>query len=139
MAAVAGWATLVIGTAFVVAPRRASPLLGLEGNEAAVRVIGVSDLVLVPGLLRGAPRWPWMAARAAFNLADAVYLQRVASRASSPAKARAGAAVMAALTAIDGATAYQLRRGELSASRRGAVSAPSPRPRGRRAPTAGPT
>jgi hypothetical protein len=103
MAAIAGWATLAIGTALVVAPRRTSRPLGLEGREVAVRVIGVSDLVLVPGLLRGNPRWPWMAARAVFNLGDAVYLLR--------ARARTGAAVMAALTAIDGATAYQLRRG----------------------------
>ena len=74
LAAIAGWATLVIGTALVVAPRRASRPLGLEGHDVAVRVIGVSDLVLVPGLLRGSPRWPWMTARAAFNLGDAVYL-----------------------------------------------------------------
>ena len=103
MAELAGWATLAIGAALIVAPRRTTGPLGLDGQEGAVRALGVADLVLVPGLLRGNPRWPWMAARAAFNLADAVYLLR--------AQARAGAAVMAALTAIDGATAYQLRRG----------------------------
>ena len=111
MAELAGWATLVAGAALLVAPRRSAGPLGLDGQEAAVRVIGVSDLVLVPGLLRGNPRWPWMAARAAFNLGDVVYLLRAATRSSSPGKARGGAAVMAALTAIDGATAYQLRRG----------------------------
>jgi hypothetical protein len=111
LAAIAGWATLVIGGALVVAPRRTTDPLGLEGEEVAFRVIGVSDLVLVPGLLRGSPRWPWMVARAAFNLGDAAYLLRAASRSSSPAQVRAGAAVMAALTAIDGTAAYQLRRG----------------------------
>jgi hypothetical protein len=110
LAAIAGWATLVIGAALVVAPRRTTRPMGLDGEEVAARVIGVSDLVLVPGLLRGTPRWPWMTARAAFNLGDAVYLLRAASRSSSPAKVRVGAAVMAALTAIDGKAAYELRR-----------------------------
>jgi hypothetical protein len=111
LAAIAGWGTLVAGAALVIAPRHATKPLGLEGEELAWRLIGVSDLVLVPGLLRGNPRWPWMMARAAFNLGDAVYLLRAASRSSSPGKTRAGAAVMAAMTAIDGATAFELRRG----------------------------
>jgi hypothetical protein len=110
MAELAGWATLVAGAALLLAPRRTAGPLGLEGQETAVRVIGVSDLVLVPGLLRGTPRWPWMTARAAFNLGDTAYLLWAARRSSSPAKALAGAGVMAALTMIDGATAFQLRR-----------------------------
>jgi hypothetical protein len=110
MAELAGWATLVAGAALLVAPRRTTGPLGLDGQEAAIRVIGVSDLVLVPGLLRGNPRWPWMTARAAFNIGDTVYLLWAARRSSSPAKVRAGAAVMAALTVIDGTTARRLRR-----------------------------
>jgi hypothetical protein len=50
-----------------------------------------------------------MTARAAFNLGDTAYLLWAARRSSSPAKVRAGAAVMAALTVIDGATAFKLR------------------------------
>ena len=111
MAVFAGYATLVIGASLVLAPRRTTGPLGLDGEEAAFRAIGVSDLVLVPGLLRGNPRWPWMMARAALNVGDAVYLLRAAGRSSSPAKAWAGAAAMIALTAIDGATALELRRG----------------------------
>jgi hypothetical protein len=103
MPAFAGYATLVIGAALVAAPRLLSGPLRLEGQERAVRAIGVSDLVLVPGLLRGRPRWPWMAARAAFDLADAAFLHRVARN-------DAGAAVMLALTAVDGAAALALRR-----------------------------
>lgn len=109
MAEFAGWATLAAGAALLVAPRRTTGPLGLDGQEAAVRVIGVSDLVLVPGLLRGNPRWPWMAARAAFNVGDTAYLVWAARRSSSPAKVWAGAAVMAALTVIDGSTARALR------------------------------
>jgi hypothetical protein len=110
MPVIAGYATLVIGAALLAAPRLMTRPLGLDGQEAAVRAIGVSDLVLVPGLLRGTPRWPWMAARAAFNLGDAAYLHRVAPRSASPTAVRAGAAVMAGLTALDGATALALRR-----------------------------
>jgi hypothetical protein len=110
MPLVAGYATLAIGAALLAAPRLLTRPFGLDGQEAAVRAIGVSDLVLVPGLLRGTPRWPWMAARAAFNLGDAVYLHRIAPRSASPKAVRAGAAVMAGLTALDGATALALRR-----------------------------
>jgi len=111
MAALAGWATLAIGASLLVAPRRTTGPLGLEGHEGAFRALGVADLVLVPGLIRGDPRWPWVLARAAFNVGDAVYLLRAARRSSSPWRVRAGVAVMAALTAIDGATALELRRG----------------------------
>jgi hypothetical protein len=109
MPVVAGYATLAIGAVLVVAPRLVTGAVGLDGQEAAVRAIGVSDLVLVPGLLRGSPRWPWMLTRAVFNLGDAAYLQRVANRSSTPAALTAGAAAMAALTALDGAAALALR------------------------------
>jgi hypothetical protein len=110
MPAFAGYVTLVAGAALLVAPRRSTRLLGLDGEEAAVRAIGVSDLVLVPGLLRGNPRWPWMLARAGLNVADAAYLHRVAPRSTSPAAMKAGAAAMMVLTAVDGTTALALRR-----------------------------
>jgi hypothetical protein len=105
-----GYTTAAIGGALVAAPRLATGPLGLEGQDAAVRAIGVSDLVLVPGLLRGRPRWPWMAARAVFNVAVAHYLTRVAPQSSSPGLAKAGAGVLAGLTVMDGATALALRR-----------------------------
>ena len=101
----AGYATLAIGAALVLAPRLMTGPLNLEGQDRAVRLIGVSDLVLVPGLLRGRPRWPWMAARALFNVGDAAYLHRVARRDRE-------AAAMLALTVIDGATAVALWRAE---------------------------
>ena len=110
MPSFAGYATLGIGVALVAAPRLVTGPLGLEGQDAAVRAIGMSDLVLVPGLLRGSPRWPWMLARAAFNLGDAAYLHRVAPRSSAPRATRTGAGVMLALTALDGTTALALRR-----------------------------
>ena len=109
MATFAGYATLLIGASLLLAPRWTTRPLGLDGEETAFRELGVADLVLVPGLLRGNPRWPWVAARAALNVGDAVYLAQAARRSSSPARVWAGAAVMAGLTAIDGATAFELR------------------------------
>ena len=54
-----------------------------------MRLIGAADLVLVPGLLRGEPRWPWMIGRAALNLAMAAYFLGVGGK-SREAKADRG-------------------------------------------------
>jgi hypothetical protein len=105
-----GALTLGIGSVLLVVPRVVTGPLGLTGQEGAVRAIGASDLLLVPGLLRGNPRWPWMGARAAFNVGVAAYLVRVADSSSSPAVARGGAGGLLALTAVDAAAALRLRR-----------------------------
>ena len=84
--------------------------LRIEGEEAALRIVGAADLALVPGLLLGRPRWPWMAARAALNLAQAGWLATAAGRAESPRLARGSAAALAALTLIDAPVAAALRR-----------------------------
>ena len=107
-----GYATLAIGSTLVAAPRVLTGPLGLTGQDAAVRLIGASDLVLVPGLLRGEPRWPWMVARAALNLGIAAYLVGVAPTSSSPAAVKGAAAALGALTVVDGATGLRLRRAE---------------------------
>jgi len=111
MPVLVGCVTLAAGAALVAAPERATAALGLEGQDTAMRLIGASDLVLVPGLLGGSPRWPWMIGRAALNLAQAAYLQGAASRSSSPGLAKAGAAALLGLTVVDAATGVALRRG----------------------------
>jgi hypothetical protein len=63
-----GVITTVIGGALATAPARVGPLMGLTNPQAAL-VVGLADLALVPGLLRGQPRWRWLAARAGLNLA----------------------------------------------------------------------
>ena len=105
-----GCVTLAVGAALVASPRLLTGRLGLDGQDLAVRALGVSDLVLVPGLLLGRPRWPWMFGRAALNVADAAYLLGVAPRCSSPQLAHGGAGLLVALTAADGATGLALRR-----------------------------
>lgn len=88
-----GTITLVVGAALAVAPRRATGPLGLDGQETAVRVVGVTDLVVAAGLLGRRPAWPWMAARAALNVALLPRAPRT----------------FAILTVLDGGTALTLR------------------------------
>ena len=108
-----GCVTLAAGAGLLIAPGRVAAALGLEGQEVALRAIGASDLVLVPGLLRGSPRWPWMIARAALNLGLAAYLRAVAPQSSAPGALNGGAGVLMGLTAVDGATGLALRRAGL--------------------------
>ena len=98
-----GAITLAAGAALAAAPGVTTRALHIEGEEAALRLVGAADLVLVPGLLLGRPRWPWMAARAALNLAQAGWLAGAARRSDDPALARGAAAALAALTLVDGA------------------------------------
>ncbi|HYI20902.1 MAG TPA: hypothetical protein VD836_19455 [Solirubrobacteraceae bacterium] len=105
-----GVVTLAAGAALAVSPRLLTGPLGLEGQDLAVRALGAADLVLVPGLLRGRPRWPWMFGRAALNVAQAAYLHGVAPQSSSPQLANGGAGLLVGLTVADGATGLALRR-----------------------------
>jgi hypothetical protein len=110
MPAIVGGITLAVGGALVAAPQLATRVLRLPGRERAVRAIGAADLVLVPGLLAGRPRWPWMAARAAVDVAQAAALLALAQGAREPQRARAAAAALLGLTAPDALTALALRR-----------------------------
>ena len=110
MPASVGGITLAAGLALVIAPGPMTKLLGIKGQENAVRLVGLADLVLVPGLLRGLPKWPWMFGRAALNVGQAAYLVGVTSQSSKPERTKAGAAVLAGLTLIDAATGLLLNR-----------------------------
>lgn len=97
----AGLATLVIGSALLVAPQRVGPLAGIHDARSA-RVIGLVDLSLSPGLLAGTPRWPWLAARTVANVVTATAVAR------GGWAGRATAAALVALTAVDGRAAKTL-------------------------------
>ncbi|WP_354702185.1 hypothetical protein DSM112329_02539 [Paraconexibacter sp. AEG42_29] len=105
----AGVTTFVFGAALVAAPERVGPVGGLVDPKAA-RLIGIADLVLVPGLVAGRARGPWMAARAALNVAIVAYGRRLA-RAGTP---RIGvvACAVSAITVVDAAAAVVLLRAE---------------------------
>ena len=69
-AATVGVATSVLGATLVWTPDTVARVMGLR-HPRPVRIIGLADLALVPGLIAGRPRWPWMAARGGLNVAIA--------------------------------------------------------------------
>ena len=95
-----GWGSGALGAALLVAPEEAGRLLGLS-DDIAMRVIGVADLVLVPGLVCGRSRWRWVGARVALNLAIAGFLLARRSAASTPKRPLAAAIALAAVTGGD--------------------------------------
>ncbi|WP_375001040.1 hypothetical protein [Aeromicrobium sp. CTD01-1L150] len=101
---IAGMATAVIGTGLLLAPGPVGRLAEIE-NPRVARAIGVTDLVIAPGLLRGRPRWPWLVARTVANGATAALLLS-----SRRPRALATAAALAGLTVADGRAAAVLRR-----------------------------
>lgn len=103
-----GVVTLAAGLALALAPERVGPLFFLHRPREA-RIVGLSDLALVPGLLGRGRRWPWMAARASFNPPLAALLLARAGEADRPRGARALAAVMLGLTVANLTVARGLR------------------------------
>ncbi len=101
----AGAVTAVAGPALLLAPERLAGLSGVD-DARLLRLIGLSDVALAPGLLLAPGRWPWVGARAVVNATVGVRLLRERSR-----TARTTGVVMLALTAVDGWSAVVLRRG----------------------------
>lgn len=107
-AVTAGAVTLVAGTALTLAPARFGKLVGMEDRPGVMRAIGITDLVVAPGLLAARPRWPWLIARAALN-AGLVATARNYRSELGERNARIGAGLFAALTVVDGCAAVTLR------------------------------
>lgn len=110
LAAAAGVVTLVIGAALTGAPLRTSSALALGASPVGARVLGLADLALAPGLLRGRPRWPWMAGRALLNVVVAQRFSAASRRAGGDTRSRRGAAAMSTLAVVDGGAAMVLWR-----------------------------
>lgn len=105
-----GAATLLIGGGLLVAPGRFGPLVGLS-RPLSTRVVGALDLALVPGLLAGTPRWPWLTARAALNVATAAYtLNQARSSSTNSTRARTFALGLLVATVADSTAARASRR-----------------------------
>ncbi|MEV0703333.1 hypothetical protein AB0I53_36210 [Saccharopolyspora sp. NPDC050389] len=101
LSGVVGIVTLAMGAGLTAATRPVSKALGLGDDVVFARTVGIVDLALTPGLLRGRPRWPWMAGRTALNLVIANHYRKQS--------AAAGMLGMAALTVVDGSLAIALR------------------------------
>jgi len=107
----AGVVTSLAGPALILAPLRTGPPLGLGDDVRRIRAIGVSDVLIAAGLLAGAPRWPWMAARAAANAAVAAHCRGESQKRGATRESTYGAIGMTALTLVDAAAAATLRAG----------------------------
>ncbi len=105
LATTAGLFTAVAGTALLGTPERLGPLIGLTGKRDA-QLVGALDLALVPGLLFGRPRWPWLAARAASNLVTVGFVLRRGTDDRSRRNARVFSAALALATVTDLRAAY---------------------------------
>jgi len=100
-----GLVTTAIGSVLAFAPARVGSLMGIIDPRAA-RVVGVADLALVPGLLRGRPRWAWLSARAGLNLVIVGYAVATARRSR---RAQVAVAGLVAATVSDLVAAAALR------------------------------
>lgn len=100
MATTAGVVTAVAGSALLCAPDRLGPLIGLTERRDA-QLVGALDLALSPGLMFGKPQWPWLAARAASNVATAAFALRRARTDTSVRNARVFSALLAVATVAD--------------------------------------
>lgn len=87
-------------------------MIGLIDPRSA-QVIGLLDLLLVPGLLTGRPRWPWLGARAVMNLGMAVYTLRLPpGDHRQTVRARAFALALLLATAADSTAAAATRKSD---------------------------
>ncbi|MCG5445559.1 hypothetical protein NIE79_004015 [Micromonospora sp. NIE79] len=103
-----GLVTLGFGVVLTAMPRRGAAALGLGDRPVLARAVGLTDLVVGSGVLCGHPRWPWMAARAAVNLALTGCYAVEAIRSDGGRRAYTGAIAMASLTVVDATLARAL-------------------------------
>jgi hypothetical protein len=110
-AAFVGAVTTVAGGLLVASPEGVGRRAWIERPTSA-RILGAVDLALVPGLVAGRPRWPWMAARVAANLGTAAFYERIARRGPARIGPRAVAGTLLALSVADASVVRTLRRVE---------------------------
>jgi hypothetical protein len=97
--------SLVVGSILLVVPPTAGRALGVNSAQRTLRMIGVVDLALAPGLYLGRPRWPWLVARAASN----PIIATVAMADARSVRARVIAGGLIGATIIDLRTVARMR------------------------------
>ena len=95
-----GWLSVVVGLQLVVSPGIVSRGFGMGERPVLGRVMGIRDLVIGAGLLRGEDTRAWLMARSISDAADAaIILGGAASGAFPRNRAPVGLTVAASLSA----------------------------------------
>ena len=96
-----GFVSLGVGLALVAAPGRTAKSFGMGKRPALGRLLGVRDLILAAGLLRGENPASWLQARAISDAADATLLAGGAAFGAFPrGRAMFGVVVAAGFSAL---------------------------------------
>ncbi|WP_435168773.1 SRPBCC family protein [Falsirhodobacter sp. 1013] len=107
-----GWFSIGLGVAELLAPRRFTHALALDGQEGLVQAYGVRELICGFGILtnQGADRAPWMLGRLGGDMADMATVGAATARADSGTRVIGGATLLglAGLTALDALCAEAL-------------------------------
>ena len=97
-----GWFSVALGVAEVVAPRKLSRAIGLNGNENLLRVMGLREIASGVGLLTRQQRAGWMWSRVAGDAMDlAVLGAAMKSDDSNRTRVAAATAAVAGVAALD--------------------------------------
>lgn len=110
VAPLAGWSSVVFGAALVAAPARVGRTAGVPADPRILRAIGLADLTIAFGLLRGRRPARWLGARAALNVVLGGLCVRALRRGTPHPRRAAGVlGLMAAVTPLDGLPAWYER------------------------------
>lgn len=97
-----GWGSIAFAVGSLVAPRALGSAMGHRGRTGLVRMIGARDLVIGAGLAAAANPEPWLRARLAAEVTDAVLHAAGAANGSfRPGRALVIAAGAVALGGLD--------------------------------------
>lgn len=105
-----GWLSIAVGLQLVVAPRSGTRNFGMGERPILGRVMGVRDLVIGAGLLRGEDTRTWLLARGINDAVDAAIIVGGAASGAFPRdRAPVGLAVATSLSIASLLLAERLR------------------------------
>jgi hypothetical protein len=98
-----GWFSIALGAAEVIAPKRLSRVLGLEGRETLIRAYGLREVATGIAILSAGDKTPWIWGRVAGDALDLATLSAPAFDADNQNRRNVGIALaaVAGVTALD--------------------------------------
>ncbi len=106
-----GWLSVAVGLQLVVAPRSGTRGFGMGDRPTLGRIMGVRDLVVGAGLLRGEDTRTWLLARGINDAVDAAIILGGAASGTFPRdRAPVGIAIATSLSVVSLLLARRLDR-----------------------------